>query len=96
VSEPGKPGASPKPKAKAGGRIWDRASMGREASAGYDLVGNIVFCLFLAWALKRWAWPAMPKLGYGIAVILGAASGFYQLFKSQSRPAKKEHDPKPD
>jgi hypothetical protein len=81
------------PKRKPGG-VWDRAAMGREASAGYDLAANIFVCLFLAWALKRWFWPEMPKLGYAIAIILGSISGFYQLFKSQSRP-KKDDEPKP-
>ena len=80
---------------KRPGGVWDRAAMGREASAGYDLAANIIVCLFLAWALKRWFWPEMPKWGYGVAVVLGAISGFYQLFKSQS-PTKKDDVTKPD
>jgi hypothetical protein len=75
----------PAPKKKPAG-VWDRAAAGREASAGYDLAANIIVCLFFAWAIKRWLWPEMPKLGYGIAVVLGAISGFYQLFKTQSPP----------
>lgn len=81
---------------KRPGGVWDRAAMGREASAGYDLAANIFVCLGLAWLIKRWLWPEMPKLGYGIAVILGAISGFYQLFKSQSRPKAKDDVAKPD
>jgi hypothetical protein len=50
--------------------------------------------LGLVW-LARWIWPSLPKASYGAGVVLGAISGFYQLFKTQSKQKAKDRDPKP-
>jgi F0F1-type ATP synthase assembly protein I len=76
--------ATPKPKA---GGIWDRAAMGREASAGYDLAANIIVGLGLGWLLQRF-FPGLSPWGYAGGIILGSISGFYQLFKQQQKPKK--------
>jgi F0F1-type ATP synthase assembly protein I len=65
--------------------VWDRASVGREASAGYDLAANIIVGLGLGWLAQRF-WPGIAPWGYVGGILLGSASGFYQLFKNQSRP----------
>ncbi len=58
------------------------------AGAGYDLVGNILVGLGLVYVARHF-WPAIPVKAYGFGVVLGAISGFYQLFKAQSPKAKR-------
>ena len=70
--------------------LFDKLANNQESSAGYDLVGNMVIGLGLVW-VARYFWPSLPKASYGAGVVLGAISGFYQLFKSQS---KKRGQPK--
>ena len=80
--------------------LFNKLENAQGSSAGYDLVGNIVIGLGLVWVARSF-WPGLPKASYGAGVILGAISGFYQLFKTQSREArkaasaKKEHDARP-
>jgi F0F1-type ATP synthase assembly protein I len=71
--------------------IFDKLAGAQDSGAGYDLVGNIVVGLGLVWVLRHF-WPEIPKAWYGAGVVLGAISGFFQLFKSQS---KKSKQPKP-
>lgn len=65
--------------------LWNRVAMGREASAGYDLAANIIFGLGLGWIAQRF-FPQIKPWGYGVGILLGSISGFYQLFKQQGRP----------
>lgn len=78
-----------KPAPKRARTVWDRANLGREASAGYDLAANIMVGLGLGWLAQRW-FPELTPWGYVTGILLGSASGFYQLFKSQSRPKPSE------
>ena len=73
--------------------IFDKLKNSRDSGAGYDLVGNIVVGLGLVWVL-RYFWPSISVKAYGFGVVLGAISGFYQLFKDQEREtrAKKKDD----
>ena len=68
--------------------LFNKLQNAQDSGAGYDLVGNIVVGLFLVWVLRHF-WPEIPKAAYGGGVVLGAISGFYQLFKSQPQAAKK-------
>lgn len=71
--------------------VWTRASLGREASAGYDLAANIIVGIALGWLVQRW-FPGLKPWGYFGGIVLGAASGFYQLFKSQQPKPKPKAD----
>jgi F0F1-type ATP synthase assembly protein I len=75
-------------KPKRIGSVWQRASSGREASAGYDIAANILVGLGLGWLLQRF-FPGLKPWGYAGGIILGAISGFYQLFKTQQPPVKR-------
>jgi F0F1-type ATP synthase assembly protein I len=66
------------------GRAWRRVS-NREAGAGYDLAANIFVGLGLGWGAQK-LWPGITPWGYAAGIILGTASGFYQLFKTQNGP----------
>jgi len=70
--DPGKPG-----------KIWQRVRP-NQASVGYDLVANIILGFGLGWG-AQWLWPGIKPWGYFFGVLLGAVSGFYQLFKLQNR-----------
>ncbi len=65
--------------------LFNKLANAKDSGAGYDLVANIVVGLGVIW-VARWIWPSLPKSAYGFGVVLGAISGFYQLFKSQSKP----------
>lgn len=67
--------------------IWTRAQAGREAAAGYDLAANVMVGLGLGWLAQRF-WPGLHPWGYVGGLLLGAASGFYQLFKQHGRPKR--------
>lgn len=75
--------------------VWDRMAMGREASAGYDLAGNIILGLGLGWLAQK-AWPGIKPWGYAAGIILGSISGFYQLFKALGRKAEQKKPPVQD
>lgn len=76
-------------------RIWQRAAMGREASAGYDLAANIIVGLGLGWLAQRF-FPGIRPWGYAGGIILGSISGFYQLFRLQSKPKPEPRSKKDD
>ncbi len=66
--------------------IFERLpSNNRGASAGYDLVGNIVIGAGLGFVVDRY-WPASHPWSLLGGFLLGMVSGFYQLFKQQDRP----------
>ena len=65
--------------------LFNKLQNSRDSGAGYDLVANIVVGLGLVW-IVRWIWPDISAKAYGFGVVLGAVSGFYQLFKLQARP----------
>jgi hypothetical protein len=67
--------------------LFNKLANSRDSGAGYDLVGNIVVGLGLVWLLRHF-WPGIPKTAYAFGVILGAVSGFYQLFKAQPKGVK--------
>ena len=90
--------------AKKKAPLFNKLANSKDSGAGYDLVGNIVVGLGLVW-IVRYFFPGVPKAWYAAGVVLGAVSGFYQLFKAQGRPTHKEpyatehekheHDPRP-
>ena len=65
----------------------EKASAPAEAAAGYDLAANILVGLGLGWVVQRF-FPGLKPWGYVGGLLLGAASGFYQLFTRYSRPKK--------
>ena len=67
--------------------IFDKLAGSKDSGAGYDLVGNIVVGLGLVWIVRK-IWPSISVKAYGFGVVLGAISGFYQLFKMQQRASK--------
>lgn len=67
--------------------LFNKLQNSRDSGAGYDLVGNIVVGLGLVWIVRK-VWPDISVKAYGFGVVLGAISGFYQLFKMQQRAAK--------
>lgn len=89
-----KPAPKDRPKLP-GDTVWQRANVGSEASAGYDLAGNIIVGLGLGWLLQRW-FPGLKPWGYVGGIILGSISGFYQLFRMQDRPQSPKAGLKPD
>lgn len=74
--------------------VWERVNVGSEASAGYDLAGNIIVGLGLGWLAQHF-FPGLKPWGYAGGILLGSVSGFYQLFKLQGKPkaAAKKQDP---
>ena len=69
------------------------------SSAGTDLAANVVLCAGLGWLAEK-KWPQIQPWGIVGGVLLGAFSGFYQLFKREAierkrREAEKKHEPKP-
>jgi F0F1-type ATP synthase assembly protein I len=75
--------------------IFNKLKNSRDSGAGYDLVANILVGLGLVW-VARYFWPGLPKSLYGLGVVLGAISGFYQLFKSQPKAGPPKHLAPPD
>ena len=71
--------------------LFNKLKNSRESGAGYDLVGNIVVGLGLVWIARK-IWPELSVKAYGFGVVLGAVSGFYQLFKAQQRDSAKKKD----
>lgn len=67
--------------------LFNKLQNSRDSGAGYDLVGNIVVGLGLVWIARK-IWPGISVKAYGFGVVLGAVSGFYQLFKMQQRASK--------
>lgn len=67
---------------------FSKLEAAKGSGAGYDLVANILVGLGIVWLVRRF-WPELPKAWYAAGVVLGAASGFYHLFKAQSLPRKK-------
>ena len=65
------------------GKVWKKVGPS-EASAGYDLAANVFVGLAIGWGLHK-LWPGLKPWGYVIGIVLGMASGFYQLFKTQNR-----------
>ncbi len=76
---------APAPKKPA---LFNKLSNSRDSGAGYDLVGNILVGLGLVW-VARYFWPNLPRKAYGVGVVIGAISGFYQLFKAQAKVPSK-------
>jgi F0F1-type ATP synthase assembly protein I len=87
--------SDPKDPQKPGATVWDRMPKDSEASAGYDLVANIIVGLGLGWLVQHF-WPGCKPWGYAGGVLLGSVAGFYQLFKMQNRnrSGKKKSVPK--
>jgi hypothetical protein len=71
--------------------LFNKLKNSGDSGAGYDLVGNIVVGLGLVWIARK-IWPELSVKAYGFGVVLGAVSGFYQLFKSQQRESQKKKD----
>ena len=59
-----------------------KAQTGRsaEAGAGIDLAANVFVGLALGWLAQKFV-PGLKPWGYVGGLVLGAVSGFYQLFK---------------
>ena len=74
------------PKAPKPGKVWDRPGMVQGGSQ-YDLAANVLVGLALGWGAQK-LWPGIKPWGYAGGIVLGAASGFYQMFKAQQRSAK--------
>lgn len=72
--------------------LWTRLPQGSEASAGYDLAGNILVGLGLGWLAQHF-FPGLKPWGFVAGIVLGSVSGFYQLFRQQGR--RKGQDQKP-
>ena len=68
--------------------LFNKLQNSRDSGAGYDLVGNIVVGLGMVWIVRK-IWPELNVKWYGAGVVLGAVSGFYQLFKMQQSADKK-------
>ena len=68
--------------------LFNKLADSQNSGAGYDLVGNILVGLGLVW-VARWFWPSLPRSSYAVGVVIGAISGFYQLFKTQGRARNK-------
>ena len=71
--------------------VFSRLEAAKGSSAGYDLVANILVGLGLVWVARHF-WPAIPKAWYAAGVVLGAASGFYHLFKGNQPTARPKAD----
>lgn len=83
-----KPPPDPWAKAPRAGKVW--AGVARpEAGAGYDLSANIIVGLALGWGAQK-IWPGIHPWGYAGGIILGSASGFYQLYKNQQRNSRQK------
>ena len=74
------------PEPPKGGKIWNRPGM-VQGGAHYDLAANVLVGLGLGWGLQK-LWPGIKPWGYAGGIVLGTASGFYQMFKAQQRSAK--------
>ena len=59
---------------------WAAKGSSAEAGAGMDLAANVFVGLALGWLLQKFV-PSAHPWGYVGGLILGAVSGFYQLFK---------------
>jgi F0F1-type ATP synthase assembly protein I len=84
-----------KPPVRRPGALWQRTAAGKEASAGYDLAGNILVGLGLGWVAQHY-FPGLSPWGYGVGIVLGSISGFYQLFRTQQRPKSPPPGPEHD
>jgi F0F1-type ATP synthase assembly protein I len=61
------------------------------------LAGNVIVGVGLGW-VAQYFFPQIAPWGYGVGVILGAISGFWQILKSEGalkkyRPEKKNGNP---
>lgn len=84
---------APKPRPAT---VWDRMSTGNGAAVGYDLAANVLVGFGLGWLAQHF-FAGIRPWGLAGGIVLGSASGFYQLFKAQSRgktdpPAKRPKD----
>lgn len=75
------------PKPKKQGILWTRTTVGRDASAGYDLAANVFVGLGLG-AVVQHFFSGVKPWGYVVGLLLGTASGFYQLFKNSNKQTK--------
>ena len=67
---------------------------------GSEIAGNVIAGLALGW-LAQYFFPGIKPWGYAVGILLGAASGFYQVIKASGgfgpmRSKKKDGDGKPD
>lgn len=72
--------------------VWDRLGPSQDASKGYDLVANILVGLGLGWLAQRYLGVPQPWGMVG-GLVLGSASGFYQLFRGEAVARKPEPGP---
>jgi F0F1-type ATP synthase assembly protein I len=67
---------------------------GRNAGAqGYDLAANVLVGFGLGWLAQHF-FSGIKPWGLGGGIVLGSASGFYQLFKSQGQRGPADKTPK--
>ncbi|MGH7442112.1 MAG: AtpZ/AtpI family protein [bacterium] len=62
--------------------VWKRLPQDPGASGGYDLAACVLVGWGLGWASQRFLGVPAPW-GLLAGILLGSASGFYQLFKVQ-------------
>lgn len=62
--------------------IWNRLPQDRGGAGTYDLAANVLVGFGIGWLAQHF-FPGLRPWGYVGGVVLGAASGFYQLFKAQ-------------
>jgi F0F1-type ATP synthase assembly protein I len=58
---------------------------------GQDMAANVLVGLGLGYLLERF-WPQIKPFGLAGGLVLGAVSGFYQLFMREEQRRKKKKD----
>ncbi|HTB21757.1 MAG TPA: AtpZ/AtpI family protein [bacterium] len=64
--------------------VWERLPQRSAASQGYDMAANVLVGVGLGWLAQHF-FPGIRPWGLAAGTVLGAVSGFYQLFKAQGR-----------
>jgi ATP synthase protein I len=69
------------------------------AASGNVFVGNILVGLGLGWVAQHY-FPGLKPWGYAVGLILGFASGLWQLLRGEGmfkayQPKRETHDPGP-
>lgn len=70
--------------------VWAR--LPSAAAEGYDLAANVLVGFGLGWLAQHF-FPGIKPWGLALGIVLGAVSGFYQLFKAQGRRGKNAKSP---